>query len=70
MSSVEGGVPGGIVSEEPAADSGVFLGLDRGVPTRGTGGSMLALFRITLFPIPLFGFVLTRYMPPVPVRLV
>ena len=59
MSSVEGAEPEGIVSEETAVDAGFFLGLDRVVPMRGTGGSMLTVFRLTLFPVPVFGLVLT-----------
>jgi len=64
MSSVEGAVSEGIVPEETAVDSGIFLGLDRVVPVRETGGSKPTLFRALLF-----AFVLTRYMPPLSARL-
>ena len=59
MSSVDGAVSEGTVSEESTVDTGIFLGLDRVVPVRETGGS-----KPTLFRPPVFAFVLTRYMPP------
>ena len=54
MSSVEG-----VCSAEAATVSEVFMGFDRVAPVRGTGGP-----KPTLLGLPLLGFVLTRYIPP------